>query len=111
MNREFKIARDFSLTPGPRFMDEGEFSGELLRKEYLLSLITECIENQTTVTVDLDGTHGYLTSFLEEAFGGLIRENRLALSDLNKTIELISHEEPYLVDDIKNYLQEADREQ
>lgn len=107
---EFKISKDFSETPGPRFEDEGAFSGEILRKEYLLPRIENSLVRQEKLRVDLDGTHGYLTSFLEEAFGGLIRENRIPLSDIDKTLIIISTEEPYLLEDIKDYLQEAHSE-
>jgi len=105
--REFKVSKEFTPTPGPRFIDEGEFSGELLRKNYLLPLIGEAIKNGVKLKVDLDGTHGYLTSFLEEAFGGLIREDRISFHDLKKYLEIISTEEPYLKEDIDEYLQEA----
>lgn len=105
--KEFKISKEFTATPGPRFIDEGEFSGELLRKNHLLPLIMDAIKKEVKLKVDLDGTHGYLTSFLEEAFGGLIREDRISLYDLKKYLEIISTEEPYLKEDIDEYLQEA----
>lgn len=105
--REFKISEKFSPTPGPRFIDEGEFSGELLRKNHLLPLIQGAIKDGVKLNVDLDGTHGYLTSFLEEAFGGLIREDHLSFNDLKRCLEIISTEEPYLKEDIDEYLQEA----
>lgn len=107
---EFKISKDFSVTPGPRFIDEGEYSGELLRKSHLIPAITEVMKSGGKLIVDLDGTHGYLTSFLEEAFGGLIREDGISLSSINDTLEFISTEEAYLLDDIEEYLQEADSE-
>ena len=62
------ISKDFSSTPGPRYIREGDFSGELFRNEILLPIITEAIENKLKVIVDLDGTAGYGTSFLEESF-------------------------------------------
>ena len=68
-----KVSRDFSSTPGGRVRAMGPDSGEAFR-DYLLKELrrkpTEIIE------VILDGAEGYGSSFLEEAFGGLIR-NRL----------------------------------
>ena len=60
--------------------------------------------------VDLDGVAGYGTSFLEESFGGLIRENKVPLDVIKRTIKLISHEEPSLLDEINEYLEDAHKE-
>lgn len=69
-----------------------------------------CIDNGDTLEVDLDGTQGYGTSFLEEAFGGLIREDHFALDDILDHVRFVSEEEPYLIDDIKLYLKAANDE-
>lgn len=108
--KTYSIAENFSTTPGPRFKDEGEHSGELLREEYLLDLVRDAVENRQKLLIDLDGTHGYLTSFLEEAFGGLIRIDGFSYRDLKDAITFKSEEEPYLIEDIKEYLKEADSE-
>ncbi|MEH3087690.1 MAG: STAS-like domain-containing protein [Xylophilus ampelinus] len=64
------IAKDFSPTPAGRYYPEdGDYPGQRFREELLYPAL---IKN-TIVTVDLDGTSGYGSSFLEEAFGGLIR--------------------------------------
>lgn len=109
-SNSYVIATDFSSTPGPRFRDEGDFSGEELREDHLRPLVQKSIESKNKVLVDLDGTHGYLTSFLEEAFGGLIRVDKFDLDDLKKVFEFKSNEEPYLIEDIFNYLEEAQDE-
>lgn len=103
----FKIASDFSQTPGPRFIVEGDYSGEQFREECLRQLMTCAIEENKNVQIDLDGAAGYATSFLEEAFGGLIRENGFRLADIKKYLKLISKEEPYLIDDIRLYMEDA----
>jgi hypothetical protein len=36
----------------------------------------------------LDGTRGYLSSFLEEAFGGLVRRHGFKPSDLSQVLEI-----------------------
>lgn len=106
-NKEFKIATEFSTTPGPRFSDEGEFSGEKLRVDHLFPIALDALSSGERILIDLDGTHGYLTSFLEEAFGGLIRVNDMKVNDLERIFEFKSLEEPYLVEDIREYLKEA----
>jgi hypothetical protein len=103
----FKIARDFSPTPGPRYIHEGINSGELLRTSKFFDLFSNAIKENKKVIIDLDGTAGYGTSFLEEIFGGLIREQHLDYNEIIKRLTIISTEEPYLKDDIFHYLSDA----
>ena len=101
------VALEFSKTPGPRYIKEGEFSGELFRKNILLPKLIEAINKNEKLLIDLDGTAGFGTSFLEESFGGLIRENNISYSKIIETIEFKSTEEEYLINDINHYLKDA----
>ena len=58
---------------GPRFVHLGPFSGEEFRKEHLLPWLKK-IDSQEKNIVDFIGTKMYSPSFLEESFGGAIRE-------------------------------------
>ena len=100
----------FSQTPGPRHIEEGDFSGQEFRKSILLPAIRNAINMNEQLSVNLDGTAGYGTSFLEESFGGLIRVDHLSYEDITNSLRIISSEEPYLIDDINNYLLEAKSE-
>ena len=100
------IAREFSITPGPRYKSEGDFSGELFRETILLPRFQEALASGSRLHIDLDGAEGYSTSFLEEAFGGLARCLRSSASVL-EVLDLTSSDEPYLVDEIKAYIIEA----
>lgn len=102
-----KIAKDYTKTPGPRYEIEGSFSGEVFRKTIFTDIIRGAIKDNKKIIVDLDGTVGYGTSFLEEIFGGLIRDDKIPYDELIKRLTIISVEEPYLVDDIMDYLKEA----
>ena len=104
------IKEDFSPTPGPRYIKEGDFSGELFRKEILFPRVSEAIKKDIPFEVNLDGTAGYGTSFLEESFGGLIRVNHLSYDKIISLMHLVSFEEEYLIDDIKEYLKDAKNE-
>jgi hypothetical protein len=104
------IAKDFSAAPGPRYIREGDFSGELFRNTILLPKMKIAIEKGLDIIVDLDGTAGYGTSFLEESFGGLIREEYLDYNQIKKVLKIKSDEELYLIDDIDHYLEEANNE-
>ncbi len=98
-------ARDFSDTPGPRHISEGEFSGEKFRKEVLLPAFRKVEAEDGELHVDLDGTEGYATSFLEEAFGGLARE--VGSAELLARLTIKSDDEPYLREQVKGYIVEA----
>lgn len=98
------IAKDYSMTPGGRFAREGRYSGEDFRKTILKPQYLKARENNEQLQVNLDGGFGYATSFLEEAFGGLVRD--LGESEIGD-IEIISDEEPELIEKIKNYIEEA----
>jgi hypothetical protein len=99
--------KDFSITPGSRYRDEGKksHSGQEFREDFLQPNFEKIKDSDAKLIVNLDGTIGYGTSWLEEVFGGLARifGNELVYSK----IELISEEEPYLVDDIKQYIKDA----
>ena len=105
-----KVSTVFSDIPGPRYIREGLYSGQDFRERILLPRLQECIDNGDILQIDLDGTQGYGTSFLEEAFGGLIRVNNLSFSVVSEHIEIVSEEEPYLIDDIMEYLRDAENE-
>ena len=107
---KLSIAKDFSMTPGPRYEDEGNWSGERFRKDILLPKLKEAIDCGGKIIINFDGTAGYGTSFLEEAFGGLIRVDNLSYSDIYEVIKLESIEEEYLKEDIDNYMRDAENE-
>jgi len=68
--KTINIATDFSKYPAGRLRCHAKYSGEALRDDLLAPALREYEE----VTVNLSGVVGYAASFLEEAFGGLVRE-------------------------------------
>ena len=98
------ISESYSKYPGPRYVELGPHSGEDFRKTVLLP----ALETGNEVVVVLDGTFGYGSSFLEEAFGGLVREEGLNQQEMLKRIRFISKEEPELLDEIRDYIMEAE---
>ena len=104
---KLNIAKDFSRCPGARCKSEGDFSGEEFRENYLFPQLKEAIITHCKLIVNLDGSAGYSTSFLEEAFGGLIRHNNVSYNVIMATIEIISDEDPSYKDEIMFYLNEA----
>jgi len=105
MENFIKIAKDFSATPGARYRNDGRFSGEEFYETILQKKFESALKNKLNLTIDLDGTYGFATSFLNEAF------NRLAIDfgadTVWKNITIISSEEPYLIEEIKEYIYDA----
>lgn len=66
---KISIASDFSPSPAGRYRSDGPYPGEVFRDTQLVP----ALQANDEVHVDLDGTSGYGSSFLEEAFGGLVR--------------------------------------
>ena len=99
------IAKDFSKTPGPRNPDEGDFSGEIFLASILKPQFEKAFQNKLRLIIDLDGTEGYATSFLEASFGGLARI--YPEKDVLDTIEFITRDEPFLKEEIEGYIKEA----
>lgn len=95
------VARDFAKAPIGRFRTDGPQSGEVFRVQCL----RPALEKAEIVEVDLDGTEGYGSSFLEEAFGGLIRE-RMSLNEFERRLVFKSEEDPTLIAEIKGYVEQ-----
>ena len=99
------IAQEFSTIPGPRRREEGEHSGEEFLEKILKPRFQKAVEENRKLFVDLDGTEGYATSFLEASFGGLARKYDIQL--LLDAISFKSEDEPYLIDHAKEYIRKA----
>lgn len=63
---------DFTEAPGPRFINQGEHSGEQFYVEVLNEKMAQCIRENKELDILLDGTAGYPSSFLDQAFGELV---------------------------------------
>lgn len=106
-NIVLNIAKDYSRCPGARYEREGDFSGERFRTDFLAPKLREAIASGCQLEVVLDGSAGYSTSFIEEAFGGLIRSDHFSLQEVKAKIVIISDEDPSYLDDINEYWEHA----
>lgn len=96
------IARDFGRFPAGRYETDGPYSGESFREKLLVPAL-RC--GSEVITVEFDGARGLASSFLEEAFGGLVRlgfdadqlEHRLDLRSADLSI----------VNEVREYIIEA----
>lgn len=73
------LAQDFTKHPAGRYKVDGPYSGELFRELFLDPVISK---REKTV-IGLDGTRGYSSAFLDEAFGGIVkRYSEKVINDL-----------------------------
>jgi len=97
------VAKDFSDSTGGRVPMEGPNSGEEFRDNLLIPALNN---HSGKIFIDLDGTDGYGSSFLEESFGGLIRKGFKADDLLNRFI-FKSEEDDSYIDEVIRYIKEA----
>lgn len=103
---KIKLSTDFSTTPGGRQIAEGDYSGEQFRDELLLEKYEEAEQGNTLLEVDFDGCYGVGTSFLEEAFGGLVRKYHK--HGILKRLVIVALEDETIPGNIKKYVEEAE---
>ena len=68
--------------------DDGEFNAEKFRTTLLRPKLEKAIKAGTALIVSLDGLKSCGSSFLESAFGGLVREEKISKSDLSKHLRV-----------------------
>lgn len=110
-----RISEQFSKYPmGRYFPKDGDFAGERFRKEFLKPALEVAIKSggSEKVEVVLDGVRTFGSSFLEEAFGGLVREENYTHAQLERVL-IVSYTQPELsfyAEAIKDYISKARRQ-
>lgn len=89
-----KYVRDYALSPGPRYNEQGQKSGEDFFNSTLKDWFNEAKNSSRILNVVLDGTEGYLSSFLDESFGRLVFF--YGLDNVEKNLNIISNSAPGL---------------
>lgn len=87
------IGTDYTPVPGGRFAKYGPFSGEDFRDNQL----APALRNYDRVVVSLDGAKSFMSSFLEEAFGGLIRVCGFSYNDLKTKLAVTASSARYSI--------------
>jgi len=102
--KRIDIAKDFTDTPLGRYPTDGPYSGERFREEFLYPAL-----KNDSVSVVIDGTEGYGSSFLDEAFGGLVRKGYYSADQLVKLLKIECNDSDYAIyrDLIWKYIKEA----
>lgn len=96
------IAKDFTRFPSGRYKSHGQTSGEEFRCKFL----EEPIRRGEKVVVEFDGTLGYGSSFLEEAFGGVVRSLKLSSSQILGLLEFRSTDQT-ISEEVTQYIVDA----
>jgi hypothetical protein len=73
------------------YYEDGPFPGQKFREEILMP----ALKANAKVLVDIDGTRGFGSSFLEEAFGGLVRVHHFSVKTLMDKLEITGSLETY----------------
>jgi STAS-like domain of unknown function (DUF4325) len=85
------IAKEFSRSPAGRYKTDGPYSGEAFRDRHLIP----ALRRSEIVEVQLDGAFGFGSSFLEEAFGGLVRVAGFKAKELHEKLRISSKLKTY----------------
>lgn len=95
-----KILTDFSESPGPRYENQGPDSGEKFYHDLLNDKFAQACQKNCQLVLDLDGTDGYMSSFLDEAIGNLVFD--FGADVVKKHLVIVSNEEPAWKEVIEN---------
>lgn len=99
--------KDFSRAPFGRYTEDGAGNGEAFRIKFLLEPFTNPDVHKVVVKLDsVTPGYEYGSSFLEEAFGGLVRNHKLSSESVLKKLEIETKNQDYVME-IKSYIVEA----
>lgn len=91
--RHINIGADYSEDPAGRYYTDGPASGENFRENLLLKELSALGENEK-LSIKIDGeVEAYGSSFLTEAFAGVVKYGYLRKSELLSKIE-ITYDDP-----------------
>jgi hypothetical protein len=96
--KAINVRKDFTRFPAGRYVSDGSYSGQRFRDQFLIP----ALNSFEFVEIYLDGTLSPGSSFLEEAFGGLLRLG-FTSNDLTSRLKIIASDE-VLVAEVRQYL-------
>lgn len=82
------IAKDFSAFPAGRVEQDGPNNGERFRKEILVPALKAAERANSILVIQLDGLKSCGSSFLESAFGGLVRYDGYTAKKLRALVRI-----------------------
>ena len=102
---KINLGKEFGRYPAGRYLADGPYNGQKFREEFLIPAL-KGVDNE--IEIDLSDARGLKSSFLEEAFGGLVRVGFTA-DDIVRRFKFVTRD-PSLVDEIYEYIREQEQE-
>lgn len=104
MNK-ISVKEDFSVFPTGREIAHSDSSGE----EFRLKFLVPALRQPGRVPIDFERVLGAGSSFLEEAFGRLVFNEKLTFSKFEEKFQLLPTDSSY-VEEIYQYVRDAEKE-
>ncbi len=101
---KINLGIQFGRYPAGRYLSDGPYSGQKFREDFLIPALRSADDE---IEVTLSDARGLKSSFLEEAFGGLVRAGFKA-DDLIRRFKFVSRD-PSLEVEIHEYIRAQDR--
>jgi hypothetical protein len=107
--KTINIGKDFSSHPIGRYRSDGDGSGEVFREDYLLPVLSGLVKDEKIEIILDDGVDGYGSSFLVEAFAGVVKVGAMKSEELlNKLIFKYDDQDfNFYEEKIKEYISKA----
>jgi hypothetical protein len=107
--QRINVGKDFSGHPIGRYREDGPESGEVFREDLLIPKLKELESNEQLEIVLDDEVEGYGSSFLVEAFAGVVKVGFMHSDDLLKKLTFSYRDEDFAFFEtkIKQYISEA----
>lgn len=84
------IAKSYSPYPSGRFSSDGSHNGEKFRDSVLVPALNDALRGgDGPLIVNIDGVRTFGSSFLEEAFGGLIRKGLFTREQVRTGLKIV----------------------
>lgn len=103
---KINLGKQFGRYPAGRYLADGPYNGQKFREEFLIPALKGADDE---IEIDLSDARGLKSSFLEEAFGGLVRVG-FSANDLIRRFKFVTRDQS-LVDEIREYIRDQDQDQ
>lgn len=104
-----RVADEFYRRPLGRYRSQGTYTGEAFREDILIKKLKE-LQSSEKIIIDFSDVTMTGSSFLEEAFGGLVRKHGYSSYQLENILVLEFPKRPYLERKVWEYIQDAEKE-
>jgi STAS-like domain of unknown function (DUF4325) len=96
---------DFTQYPSGRHKAKGNTSGEEFRDEFIIKKLKQ-LKGSEPLVVDLDGTIGRNSSFLDEVFAGLVTKRFITRENFGIKI-IVRTTSPSIAEEVNEYITDA----